>query len=266
MRGSAKKKKGKAAAGTAGRSLLVGAALLLLAPFPAWALENLTAREILDRVDDLFRGQSSRGRMSMTIRTEHWDRSLTLDFWSEGKDRSLFRILAPVKEKGTATLRVGNDMWNYLPKVNRVIKLPSSMMSASWMGSHFTNDDLVKESRMADDFDFEITREGIEEGRAIIHIACRPKPEAAVVWGKVVAVVERDTWLPRKLLYYDEDLRLARTMSFAEVGSLGDRTLPRRVWVVPEDKPDEKTEVFYENIVFDVPLPEDTFSLRTLQR
>ena len=135
-------------------------------------------------------------------------------------------------------------MWNYLPKVNRVIKLPSSMTSASWMGIHFTNDDLVKESRMADDFDFEITREGIEEGRAIIHIA-RPA-EAAVVWGKVVAVVERDTWLPRKLLYYDEDLRLARTMSFAEVGSLGG-PYPG-VWVVPEYKTDEKTEIFYENI------------------
>lgn len=111
-------------------------------------------------MDDLFRGKSSQGLMTMTVVTKHWKRTLTMQWWSKGKDRSLVRILAPKKEAGTATLRVGNDVWNYLPKVKRVIKLPSSMMSGSWMGSHFTNDDLVKESRMADDYTFKITFQG----------------------------------------------------------------------------------------------------------
>ncbi|MFH1681320.1 MAG: outer membrane lipoprotein-sorting protein, partial [Candidatus Eisenbacteria bacterium] len=110
------------------RPLLVLLLFLPVAPGPA-AREPLSAEEVLDRIDDLYRGESSRGVMEMEITTEHWRRSLTLEFWSEGKEKSLVRILAPKKEEGTATLRVGNDMWNYLPKVNRVIKLPSSMMS-----------------------------------------------------------------------------------------------------------------------------------------
>ena len=131
-----------------------------LSVHPALA-ESLTAKEILDKVDDLYRGTSSHGKMTMEVVTSHWNRTLSLEFWSKGKDKSLVRILAPLKEKGTATLRSGNEIWNYLPKVNRVVKLPSSMMSASWMGSHFTNDDLVKQSRFADDYTFEVTRQGM---------------------------------------------------------------------------------------------------------
>ena len=127
--------------------------------------QELTAREMLDKVDDLYRGVSSQGKMTMTIVTAHWTRSLSLEFQSKGKDKSLVRILAPVKEKGTATLRSGNEIWNYLPKVNRVVKLPSSMMSASWMGSHFTNDDLVKQSRFTEDYTFQIGFQG-KRGRA----------------------------------------------------------------------------------------------------
>ncbi|MBW1722893.1 MAG: outer membrane lipoprotein-sorting protein [Deltaproteobacteria bacterium] len=228
--------------------------------------EALTPKEILDRVDDLFRGRSSHGNMTMVIKTAHWQRTLSLEFWSEGKEKSLIRILAPKKEKGTATLRVDNDIWNYLPKVNRVIKLPSSMMSASWMGSHFTNDDLVKESRMAEDYTFKVTFNGKRNGRDIVEITCRPKPEAAVVWGKVVITVRKEDYLPLFSRYYDEDLNLARTMYFSDIGPLGDRILPRRMSVVPEDKPGEKTEVIYEKMSFNLVLPRDTFSIRTLMR
>ena len=153
--------------------------LLVCLAAPAGASE-LTPKEILDRVDDLFRGDSSHGKATLTVRTENWSRSLTMEFWSRGKDHSLIRILEPKKEKGTATLKAGRDLWNYLPKVKRVVKLPSSMMSASWMGSHFTNDDLVRESRMADDYPFEITFEGSRDGSDIIEITCTPKPEAPV--------------------------------------------------------------------------------------
>ncbi len=232
----------------------------------AEGLDDLTPRQILDKVDDLFRGTSSHGRMTMTIVTAHWSRTLSLDFWSEGKEKSLMRILAPKKEKGTATLRVENDIWNYLPKVKRVIKLPSSMMSASWMGSHFTNDDLVKESRMADDYTFEVTFRGQRDGMDIIELTCHPKPEAAIVWGRVVVTVRRTDYLPLDTRYYDEDLNLARTMIFSDIGAFGDRTLPKRMVVVPEDRPNEKTDVYYSKITFDPVLPEGTFSLRNLQK
>jgi outer membrane lipoprotein-sorting protein len=226
----------------------------------------LTAKEILDKVDDLFRGKSSEGRMSMSIKTAHWERTLSLKFWSEGKDKSLIRILAPKKEKDTATLRVFNDIWNYLPKVKRVIKLPSSMMSASWMGSHFTNDDLVKESRMADDYTFEVTFQGTRNNQEIIEVTCYPKPDAAVVWGKVVVTVRQEDYLPLESKYYDEDLKLARTMIFSKKGTLGGRLLPTEMTIIPEDKPNEKTVVVYDEIQFDLELAGDTFSLRNLQK
>lgn len=241
--------------------------LILLISMPVSAQDtNLSAKRILDIVDDLYRGKSSAGRMTMAITTEHWQRTLTLEFWSEGKDKSLIRILAPKKEKGTATLRSGGEIWNYLPKVKRIIKLPSSMMSASWMGSHFTNDDLVKESRMADDYTFEQTFEGDRGGRAIIEITCHPKPEAAVVWGKVVATVRRNGYLPVDFKYYDEDLNPARTMIFSEIRNLGNRTMPTLMTIIPADKPKEKTVIKYEDITFDLDLPQGLFSLRSLQR
>jgi len=241
------------------------AALLVLAGTTALA-GPLTARQILDRVDDLFRGDSSRGRMTMIITTRHWKRTLTLEFWSKGKTMSLIRILAPLREKGTATLRVGKNLWNYLPKVNRVIKLSSSMMSASWMGSHFTNDDLVRESRMADDYTFRITFQGRRAGREVVDLTCIPKPDAAVVWGKVVVTVRAGDYLPLVIKYFDEDMKLARTMTFTQVGDLGGRRLPRVMRVVPADKPDEATVVRYERLKFNLGLSDDLFSLRNLQR
>jgi outer membrane lipoprotein-sorting protein len=226
----------------------------------------LSPKEVLDIVDDLYRGKSSHGKMEMIITTAYWKRTLGLEFWSKGKEKSLIRMLAPKKEKGTTTLRSGNDIWNFLPKVKRVIKLPSSMMSASWMGSHFTNDDLVKESRMADDYTFEISFEGERDGLEIIEISCHPKPDAAVVWGKVMVTVRRDDYTPLDIKYYDEDFKLARTMTFSEVGTVGDRTLPKVLTVLPADKPKERTVIRYSHINFDLELRDDLFSIRTLQR
>lgn len=225
-----------------------------------------STREVLDRVDDLFRGKSAHGEMTMTITTAHWMRSLTLEFWSRGEDKSLVRIIAPAKEKGTSTLRVGNELWNYLPKVRRVIKLPSSMMAASWMGSHFTNNDLVKESRMAEEYTFEQSFAGERNGEEVIEITCLPKPEAAVVWGKVVVQVRRRDDLPLAIPYYDEHMQLARTMTFSDVKTLGGRQLPAKMTVVPADKPSESTVVDYQSIEFDAPLDDEVFSLRNLQR
>jgi outer membrane lipoprotein-sorting protein len=228
--------------------------------------QPLTPKQILDKVDDLFRSQSSHGLATMTVVTAHWKRSLTLEMWSKGKDKSLVRILAPKKEKGTTTLRSGNDIWNYLPKVKKVIKLPSSMMAASWMGSHFTNDDLVKESRMADDYTFELTFRGEVAGDEIVEVTCHPKPEAAVVWGKVLVRARLQDYLPLFVKYFDEDLQLARTMTFSQVSELGGRVLPALVAMVPEEKPEESTVIHYEKMEFDIGLKDDFFSLRTLQK
>ncbi len=240
------------------------AALLLLLALPAAAQApgELTPREVLDRFDDLYRGASSHAVLAMTVVTEHWTRELRLEAWSQGREKSLFRILSPRKEKGTATLKSGRQMWNYLPKVDRVIKVPSSMMGSSWMGSHFTNDDLVKESRMAEDYDFEF---GEATGDGEIAVVCIPKEEAPVVWGKVVVRVRSTDGMPLAVEYFDEEMEPARTMSFGDYRETGGRLVPLRMRIVPADEPEERTEIRYESIEFDLPLAGDLFSLRSLR-
>ena len=244
------------------------AALFLLPPpdSSADSIRGKTAREILDQVDDLYRGRSSSGEMSMTIVTAHWTRTLDMEFWSLGKDRSLIRILSPKKEKGTATLRSGNEIWNYLPKVDRVIKLPSSMMASSWMGSHFTNDDLVKESRMAEGYDISISFEGVAEGEEVIELTCTPKEGAAIVWGKVVCLVRAEDTMPLRFDYYDEEMQPARVLTFYDFREMGGRLLPATMKIVPSDKTDESTVVTYNQIAFELSLDDDFFSIRTLRR
>ncbi len=202
----------------------------------------------------------------MTVSTEHWKRTLQLEFYNKGKDQSLIRILSPKKEKGTATLRVKKDMWNYLPKVKRVIKVPVTMMGGAWMGSHFTNDDLVKQSRMADDFTYQLTFEGKRAGREVKEVTCIAREDAAVVWGKVVVEVLAKDSMPVAIRYYDEDLELIRTMEFGEFKTFGGRYIPALMKIVPKDKPGEYTEVRYDKLDFDAVIPDAIFSRRRLER
>jgi len=242
--------------------------LILFLAGPTLLAEDLSlkAREILDTVDDLYRGKSSRGRATMTITTAHWTRKLTMSFWSLGKKRTLIRILAPKKEKGTATLRRDKDIWNYLPKIKRVIKVPTSMMSSSWMGSHFTNDDLVKETRMADDYTFELGFQGERDGQKVIEVACTPKEDAPVVWGKVVVTVREPDYLPLQFRYYDEDLELTRRLTFSDFRTLGGREMPVKLTMEPLDKPKESTLIIYEDLEFDKLKDDKLFTLRELQK
>jgi outer membrane lipoprotein-sorting protein len=189
-----------------------------------------------------------------------------LEQWSKGEDKSLFKILKPKKEKGLATLRVDKNVWNYMPKVKRVVKIPSSMMSSSWMGSHFTNDDLVKQSRMTDDYTFSITFEGMQDGKTIIEVTCLPNKEAAVVWGKVEVVVYADDYLPLRMMYYDEDLFLSRTLEFTNIEMMDGKMIPTMMNMIPTDEPGESTTVKWEEIQFDVKIDDEFFSLRRLQQ
>lgn len=222
--------------------------------------------EIIDRVDRLLRGDSSRGVATMEVVTEHWEREMTMEVWSLGTDYSLVRLRAPRRDAGTATLMAGDDIWNYLPKVDRTIKIPASMMGGAWMGSHFTNDDLVKESRLVDDFDVELAFEGDRDGAAVWEIRLTPKPEAAVVWGRIDFRIRRADSMPLWARYYDEDGELARTMEYSAFAEMGGRLVPGVMDMRPADKPEERTTFRYEELEFDVDLAPSFFSLRTLQR
>ena len=224
-----------------------------------------TPREILLRVDQLLRGESSHGKVTMEITTEHWSRSLDMEVWSLGTDYSLIRVESPPREAGTSTLKAGQEVWNYLPRVDRTIKVPPAMMMGAWMGSHFTNDDLVKESSIVDDYDFEITFEGERDGAEIWEFHLVPKPEAPVVWGHVEYEVRKEDLMPTHVRYYDEDGDLARTMDFSDYGRMGGRLVPARMDVIPADKPEERTTLIYHELDFDIGLDESFFSLRNLR-
>ena len=233
---------------------------------PAFATDEQRAREIVDRVDRLLRGDSSRGIVTMQIVTENWQRSLTMQILSQGTQNALVRIQQPKKEAGTATLKVDNNIWNYLPKVSRTIKIPSSMMMASWMGSHFTNDDLVKDSRLVRDYFLEIAFEGDRDGAPVYEFLLTPRPEAPVVWGKIELEVRQDDLMPTWQRYYDEDGTLMRELRFSAYTTLGGRLVPARMVMQPQDKPQEQTVIVYDALEFDIPIAADTFSLRNLER
>jgi len=243
----------------------LGAATLLLTASPG-VIRAQDAKAVVDHVDRLLRGQSSRGRMTMKIVTRQWSRSLDLAMWSLGTEYALVRVDAPAREAGTATLKVDNDVWNYLPRVDRTIKIPASLMQGSWMGSHFTNDDLVKESRLVKDYDIATSFDGERDGTRIWEFTLTPRPEAPVVWGKILMEVRRADTLPIRSRYYDDAGRLVRAMTFDDYQRMGGRVVPARLTVQPTDKPDEHTIVEYHDLAFDVGLKPDFFSLRNLRR
>ena len=234
--------------------------------FTSFATHAIEINELIQHIDRLWRGETSKATMSMTVKTRRYQRSMTMEAWSRGKDYSLVVIRAPIKDKGIATLKVKENIWNYLPKINRVTKVPSSMMSGSWMGSHFTNDDLVKESTIEDDYISSITFEGMRNGSKIYELTSIPKEDAAVVWGKVVMEIIQKTLSPYRALYYDEEGLLIRTMTFDQPKIIDKRTVPMRLILQPKDKPEESTIIVYKDIVLDIPLEESYFSLQNLQR
>jgi len=224
--------------------------------FPAW---------VMDQIDDMHRGQSSHGVMSMTVKTEHWTRKLTMESWSRGEDHSLVRILSPKKERGTATLQNGDDLFTYLSKTGRTIKISGGMMGGSWMGSHFTNNDLVRSSRMVDEYAIVLSGQGTLGGVPQYVFTLTPKPDAAVVWGKIEVTIRQEGLLPTRQVFFDEDGEAVRALEFQDYREVDGRMLAGSLVVRPLDGSGEFTRVVYESIEFDVELPDRMFTLQHLK-
>jgi len=240
--------------------------LLLFFIFPLHSDKpaNTKAREIVRKMDELFRARSSVGTMEMEIITPHWQRTLRCQVWSQGMDETFIRLLDPKKERGMATLRVKNEMWNFLPKTNKVIKIPPSLMMGSWMGSDFTNDDLVKEITFIDDYTFEIIN--VENPDAnTIYLKCVPKKGVPVVWGHIILAVRDSDYLPVWQKYFDEKGKLMREMFFKDVKKFGKRTIPSVMELIPTNKKNQKTIVRYLDFQFNIKLDKSIFSLRNLR-
>jgi len=228
--------------------------------------EDLTAQEIVRRSDDLMRGDTNQGLYSMTITTPNWQRELKLYVYSVGRDKMFIRIMEPAKEAGIGTLRIKNEMWNYLPNVEKTIKIPPSMMLQPWMGSEFANDDLVKESSIVNDYTHTIVSEKEVDGRPLCVIEFIPRPGAAVIWGKILRWVRKDDFVPLKEKYYNERGKLIKELVFSDIEQVSDRMIPKTWTMTSMIKENHITTIKLIDVQFNVPIDENIFTLTNLTK
>ena len=248
------------------RGLAAAAALVMALP-PAGAQEPpfTDARELVLAAIEYYRGAASVARFEMTIQRPGWQRNMTFKAWTRGREESLFTIIAPSKDRGNGTLKKGRQMWTYNPKVNRVIKLPPSMMSQSWMGSDFSNNDLAKSDSIIDDYTHTLAGTDTHEGLRVYILDSIPKPGAPVIWGRQRLAVREDFILLWEA-YYDEEDVLVKVMRGEKIANLGGRLFPR-VWTMAKaGQSEEYTRIVYHELDFKDQLPDALFTLAALKR
>ena len=238
-------------------------ALLLLSALPASGQEIPDVDAVLDHLDDLYRSSSSHAVMTMRVDRPRGTRELTLESWSRGMDDALIVIRDPAREAGTATLMTDDGLWNYAPRADRLIRIPSGLLSESWMGSHFTNDDLLRETSYREDYT--AAADWVDdEGDRALRITLTPRPEAPVVYTRVEFWLD-ERWVPSRTDYFDGD-DLVRTMRYTDVEEVAGRLLPMTLTIVPTDAPEERTVVIYHSLELDLPVDGDLFTRRGLRR
>ena len=224
------------------------------------------AKEIVKKANDLALGRTSQGTNTMTLIRPDWKREVSMKIWSKGIDYYMILITAPAREKGQVFLKRKNEMWNWVPSINKIIKIPPSMMAQSWMGSDFTNDDLLKESSIVMDYNQTIIGSDSVEGYDCYKIELIPKPEAAVVWGKVIVWIAKENYYQLKAEYYDEIETLINTQYGTEIEKVGDRNLPTKLTMIPADKEGNQTILKLVNMEFDKNIPTSFFSQQNMKK
>jgi outer membrane lipoprotein-sorting protein len=235
--------------------------------YPAMAEDSATsgeearARQVIDEMEQLYRGQSSRSTITMKVQTPQYQRLLKMEGQSLGQDFAFFRFLSPKKDRGIATLKRHQEMWNYFPKINKVIKVPPSMMMGSWMGSDFTNDDLVKETTLIDAYHLVLV-----ETEDQYHVTLTPREQTVTVWGKIEYIVNKSPLIPVTEIFYDDDGTRIRRLEFREPREFDGRLMPSVMEMIPLRKEGHSTLIIYDDLVFDPPeVNQQTFSLRNLK-
>jgi outer membrane lipoprotein-sorting protein len=234
--------------------------------FPVLFSMAQDARDVIKKADDKAKGKSSQAIMTIQIIRPSWTREMSLKTWSKGNDLALILITAPVKDKGIVYLKRKKEVWNWIPTIERNIKLPPSMMGQSWMGTDFTNDDLVKEASIVEDYNHSFLADAAIDGRDCYLVQMIPKPEAAVVWGKVLLWVDKKEFLMLHGEYFDESGKLVNTLHASDVKLLGGRMLPARLEMVPIDKKGNKTILLYRELSFDKPIADEVFSIQYMSK
>ena len=234
--------------------------------FISLGISAQNATEIVKKATEKMQGENHYAEMTMKIVRPTWERTVSFKMCSKDRDYSLTLVVDPVKEKGQTFLKRKNDLWSWNPKISRLIKLPPSMLSQGWMGSDYSNDDILKESSMIVDYTHKLV--GSEEiaGKDCYKIEMIPHDDAAVVWGKVMKWISKDGYLQLKTIYYDEDDYLIKTEACSEVKLMGDREIPTRIEIIPEDEPGNLTIVTIEKIIYDINISENFFSQQNMKK
>ncbi len=236
--------------------------LLLTLSWPSAAQPD--AKELIEKAMDMWRGLTSYGEMTMVIHRPDWERSMSMQSWSEGAQNTLVRVTAPAKDAGNATLLKDTNMWSYTPKINRVIKVPSSMMSQSWMGSDLSNKDISKSTDIIDQYDHRLIETRQENGHTVYVIESIPHEDSAVVWGKEILVI-RDDYVMLEQQFWDQDDVLVKTFKTLEVKEMDGRPVATIMRMQEIDKLDQWTEMRVERSQFDIELPASLFTLSNLR-
>ncbi len=238
---------------------------ILLFALPASAAgEERDATQIVRDAIDHWRGLSSYTVMTMVIHRPDWERSMTMEAWTKGDEKSLVRVMEPKKDRGNGTLTDENSMWTFSPKINRVIKVPSSMMGQSWMGSDFSNKDIARADDIIDQYDHTVLSTRVEDDITIYEIESIPHEDAAVVWGREVLSI-RDDHVVLEHAFYDQDGELVKTLRSLEIGEMGGRTIAQRQRMIKTDEPDEWTEIAVNEIEYELDLKDSVFTLSNLR-
>ncbi len=225
-----------------------------------------TAKEIVQKMDKKWRGDYSTQTMTMTIVRPTWERSISMKSWSNGTEFTMIYITAPAKERGQVFMKREKEMWNWVPSIDRMIKLPPSMMMQSWMGSDFTNDDLIRESSIVEDYEHSIIGEEEIQGKMCYIIQMIPKPDAAVVWGKVIIWITKEDYLQLKVEFYDEDEFLVNIQNLSDIKEIGGRVIPTHMEMIPADEEGKKTVIEIESADYETRVPESFFSQQNMKR
>ncbi len=235
--------------------------VIMVSVFNVVAYADTEAVDLLKKMDELYRSDSSISTIKMHIVTPDWNRTLELQSWTAGMDDTFIRILSPKKDRGVATLKKGREMWNYFPKINKVIKVPPSMMMGSWMGSDFTNDDLVREVSLVKEYH-------VEKKQTETHyqLTLTPKKDTVTVWARIEIIVEKASLLPVEQSYFNEKGEKVRSMHFSDVRDFSGKNLPAKMSMVPFNKQGHKTEIEYIELEFDSKIKNNVFTLRNLQK
>jgi len=223
------------------------------------------AKEIVRRADEKMRGNTLQAEMIIRTVRPSWTREMTVKAWTKGTQFSLILIKSPQKDEGISFLKRQKEVWNWMPVLERTIKLPPSMMSQSWMGTDFSNDDLVKESSVLEDYDHSMLGDTILLDRSCYRIQMIPKPEAAVVWGKLIVCIDKKDYLELNTLFYDEDGELINIMNGYDVKLMDNRLIPTRMEMIPVDKKNQKTELIYKQVLYNRPMDNSFFSLERMK-